>query len=277
MNAGSKGSRVSVIEGEVHVQRGTSNESLRPGQQIATNPAMGTIPVSDEIAWSQNRDVHLALLKEFVNFSQDLGLRIGSQQMRHTSNLVPLVPATTLVFASLPNVSQPLSESYAAMKQRIAENPALKEWWDQNPAASKEESASTKCSQRVTRLGAFLGPEIVLAAAPTRADGPPPVLLADVTRPNELVTALQDDFERMSGRVRETPISRSSTARQNSSNLYHVQCADRLYGQSTDGRLRQAARSEHSALFVSFPKRAASPSPRSISVSRKPTAKESAG
>lgn len=204
VNAGSKGSRVSVIEGEVHVQRGTSNEALRPGQQIATNPEMGTIPVSDEIAWSQNRDVHLALLKEFVNFSQDLGLRLGSQQMRHTSNLVPLVPATTLVFASLPNVSQPLSESYAAMKQRIAENPTLKEWWDQNPGREQRGISFDEMLQRVTRLGAFLGPEVVLAAAPTRADGPP-VLLADVIRPNELVSALQEDFARVSGAGGETP------------------------------------------------------------------------
>src|SRR5262245_53453810 len=171
VNAGSKGSRVSVIEGEVHVQQGTSSQALRPGQQVATNPAMGTIPVSDEIAWSQNRDVHLAMLKEFVNFSQELGRRLEGQEMRHTSNLVQLVPATTLVFASLPNVSQQLAESYAAMKQRIAENPALKQWWDQNPGREQRGISFDELLQRVTRLGAFLGPEVVMAAAPDRTDG----------------------------------------------------------------------------------------------------------
>ena len=204
VNAGSKGSRVSVIEGEVHVQQGTSNKSLHPGQQMATNPAMGSVPVSDEIAWSQDRDVHLALLKEFVQFSQDLGQRLGGQEMRHTSNLVQLVPATTLVFASLPNVSQPLAESYAAMKQRIAENPALKQWWDQNPGREQRGISFDELLQRVTRLGAFLGPEVVMAAAPNRTDGPP-VLLADVTRPNELVAALQEDLARVSGAGGETP------------------------------------------------------------------------
>jgi len=204
VNAGSKGSRVSVIEGEVHVQQGTSNKSLHPGQQIATNPAMGTVPVSDEIAWSQDRDVHLALLKEFVQFSRDLGDRLGGQEMRHTSNLVQLVPATTLVFASLPNVSQPLAESYAAMKQRIAENPALKQWWDQNPGREQRGISFDELLQRVTRLGAFLGPEVVMAAAPNRTDGPP-VLLADVTRPNELVAALQEDLARVASASGESP------------------------------------------------------------------------
>jgi hypothetical protein len=43
--------------------------------------------------------------------------------------VAPLVPADTLVFASLANLSQPFSESYALFRQRVVENTALADWW----------------------------------------------------------------------------------------------------------------------------------------------------
>src|SRR5207237_1127552 len=125
VSSGTKGSRVSVIEGEVHVQQGSSSQAIHPGEQIATSTAMGSVPVQEEIAWSRDKEQHLNMLKQFVDFSRDLGERLGAQEMRHSSNILPFVPAKTVVFISLPNVSQPVTESYTLMKQRIAENSEL--------------------------------------------------------------------------------------------------------------------------------------------------------
>lgn len=55
------GSRVSVIEGEVHVQQGQTGQTLLPGQQASTSPALGPLPVQTDLGWSKSA-VELATL-----------------------------------------------------------------------------------------------------------------------------------------------------------------------------------------------------------------------
>ncbi len=63
VSSGVKGSRVSVLEGEVHVSRASAPQrALFPGQQMTTNPSLTPVSIEDEISWSRNLDTHLALL-----------------------------------------------------------------------------------------------------------------------------------------------------------------------------------------------------------------------
>jgi uncharacterized protein (TIGR03435 family) len=64
VNADKDGSRVAVIEGEVRVQQGSVEKTLRPGEQIATNPLLTLESVREEIAWSPHAETHLALLQQ---------------------------------------------------------------------------------------------------------------------------------------------------------------------------------------------------------------------
>jgi uncharacterized protein (TIGR03435 family) len=64
VRAGPEGSRVAVIEGEVHVQKGATTERLFPGEQVATNLSMTSRPVVDEISWSSHADQHFATLQQ---------------------------------------------------------------------------------------------------------------------------------------------------------------------------------------------------------------------
>jgi uncharacterized protein (TIGR03435 family) len=64
VNIADEGSRVAVIEGEVHVQQGAIERTLLPGEQVATSPAMASRPVRDAIAWSRNADALVALLQQ---------------------------------------------------------------------------------------------------------------------------------------------------------------------------------------------------------------------
>jgi uncharacterized protein (TIGR03435 family) len=66
VNAEEEGSRVAVIQGEVHVQQGTISKKLLPGQQVATNPLMASPPMKEEIAWSHSAPAHLALLQQSI-------------------------------------------------------------------------------------------------------------------------------------------------------------------------------------------------------------------
>ena len=54
VNHGAKGSRVSVIEGEVHVRQGAELAVLLPGQQLATGHRLAAVPLAEEISWSRD-------------------------------------------------------------------------------------------------------------------------------------------------------------------------------------------------------------------------------
>ena len=196
VSAAAKGSRVSVIEGEVRVEQGGASQALRPGQQISTNPIMGAVAISQDIAWSRDAESHVALLKELVTFSQDISQRIGAAEMRYTSSLVPLVPENTVVFASLPNISQSFAQSYAMFKQRVMENALLEDWWRQYMGPRPSGLSVDEMVERVVHAGAHLGPEIILAL-PKDLNGHAPLLMANVTFPEGLIAGIQNDMTRL--------------------------------------------------------------------------------
>jgi FecR protein/Putative zinc-finger len=193
VSSGVKGSRVMVIEGEVEVQQeGGTEQSVTPGGQVFTNPVMGAVSIDQEIGWSRNAE---EFLKELAAFGQDFAARAERQSMRYTSDLIPLVPADTLVLGSFPNVSQPFSESYALFRQRVVENATLASWWQQADRPSTGMNLD-EVANRISEVGAYLGPEIILAF-PKEMTGRQPVLLAKAAQPDVLVSALQGDLRRL--------------------------------------------------------------------------------
>jgi uncharacterized protein (TIGR03435 family) len=60
------GSRVAVLQGEVRVRQGGDEKELLPGQQMATNPLMGPRPIDRAVSWSDDAEMHLALLLQVV-------------------------------------------------------------------------------------------------------------------------------------------------------------------------------------------------------------------
>src|SRR5437660_6282178 len=91
VNAGMKGSRVSVIEGEVRVAEAGAEKVLHSGDQLTTNASLATVPVKQEIAWSQNLDKHLALLAEFAHLSNKLQA-VQLQGLRYKSTVLGTLP-----------------------------------------------------------------------------------------------------------------------------------------------------------------------------------------
>src|SRR5262252_1780267 len=77
VSTGVKGSRVSVLQGEVHVaQQSSAKQSLYPGQQVTTTPTLNKVSIEDEISWSRNLDTHLALLRALADVNSFLHDRI---------------------------------------------------------------------------------------------------------------------------------------------------------------------------------------------------------
>src|SRR5215468_7033775 len=62
VNSGAKGSRVSVIEGEVHVDNAGKDKVLRAGDQVATHDSIERVSLKEEIAWSRNAGRYAQML-----------------------------------------------------------------------------------------------------------------------------------------------------------------------------------------------------------------------
>lgn len=90
------GSRVAVLAGEVRVQRGPTENQLRPGEQVSTSPSMELPPVKDEVSWSRDAVEHLALLDQTLTTAVRTAARepewqktAGSRLSFETASVLP--------------------------------------------------------------------------------------------------------------------------------------------------------------------------------------------
>ena len=180
VNSGVKGSRVSVVEGEVHVAQGNRTAVLHPGQQYSSAPSMAAVPVEQEISWSQKAEKHVAMLKELVALSEQMEREVRMPGARYASRLMAAMPAETVLYAALPNLGEPLADAFRVFQGRLNDSPALREWWDKQGGEGRDAKVQ-EMVDAVRRFASHLGDEIVIAAA-TNETGKPgaPVLLAEV-------------------------------------------------------------------------------------------------
>src|SRR5438270_4276553 len=175
VNAGMKGSRVSVIEGEVRVAEAGAERVLHSGDQLSTNVSLGTVPVRQEIAWSQDLDKHLALLAEFAHLSNKLEA-VQMPGLRYQSHVLPTLPANTVLFAGIPNLGDAVQQANKLFQQELQESAVLREWWQQAQSKKKEGPELEEIVNYVHDLGQYLGDEIVFSVALNGHDGAPLVV-----------------------------------------------------------------------------------------------------
>ncbi len=192
VSEGTKGARVSVIEGEVNVEHGATATALFPGEQFNSSQALTEVPVEQEIAWSQEVALHIALLREFSSARDELRDAIASQGLRYSSTLLGRVPGDTVMYAAFPNVARTLTGAYDVFRSRIDENPVIQQWWNAS-AQQAAESGNLSIEQmieQVRALSSLVGREVVVAMAGGN-DNPEPVLLAEITDAEQVVIMLR--------------------------------------------------------------------------------------
>src|SRR5258706_542726 len=162
VNSGVKGSRVSVMEGEVRVARASVEDVLHSGDQVTTTPAIDRIAIKDEIAWSRNLDQHLALLAEFSKLQKNLST-IATPGPRYDSRILSLVPQSSVLYASIPNYGESLKEAHQLFQQQLSESPVLQDWWSKHNASRHGEPSLDEMIDKIYMLSQYLGPEVVLS------------------------------------------------------------------------------------------------------------------
>ena len=177
VDRGTKGSRVSVIQGEVQVDRASQTELLHPGQQVATDATMSPVPIKDEIAWSQNVDQYLALLREFAIIQKQLE-QVPGPGLRYSSKLLDLVPDGTVLYVAIPNIGGMLGDAQRIFDERLNQSAVLRDWWNQQQSQAKLQQVL----DTVRGFSGYLGNEVVMTMAQGGTDGlHAPVAMAKVT------------------------------------------------------------------------------------------------
>ena len=178
VSAGVKGSRVSVVEGEVHVTQADGEKILRAGDQLTTSPSLAPVRVQDDIAWSRNYDRHLALLAQVQALQKKLN-EVRMPDLRYSSRILDRMPAGTVFYAGFPNLGGYFADAGNVFREGLAESPELRAWLEQKSGPNLEQVLA-----KLHDAGEYFGDEVVIAgfAGPGgRIAGP--VFVAEEKRP----------------------------------------------------------------------------------------------
>ena len=203
VNAGTKGSRISVIEGEVHVDRNGSEKVLRPGEQATTNASIETVPVKDEISWSHNAARYAQTLADLAALQTDLNA-VAKPGARHSTHLLDMMPENTAFYAALPNLGATIAESNRIIEERIQQNPALRDWF-----ANRREPRGPVSNQVMPVIKEFseqLGEEIAVGAGIDDQGTPVgPVVLAELKNPTGFRAFFDSEMKKLAGEGKNAP------------------------------------------------------------------------
>jgi hypothetical protein len=203
VNNGTKGSRISVIEGEVNLNHAGSDHVLRPGEQATTNPAITTIPVKDEIAWSRNADRYAAVLNGLASVKNALK-NVQQPGVRNSTHLLDLMPENTVVYAALPNFANSIVESHRVIQERISQNAALREWWQKEQSGRAQNM--DQVVETIRQFGSYLGDEIAVSVSMDNNGKPTdPLVLAELKNSEGFRPFLEQQIAKYAGEKKGGP------------------------------------------------------------------------
>ncbi len=204
VNSGTKGSRVSVIEGEVSVDHKGNERVLGPGEQATSNASIESVPVKDEVAWSRKAASYAQALAGLTVLRKELN-KVQQPGVRNSTHLLDLMPENTVVYAALPNLTSTIAESHRIMQERINQNAALRQWWDQKQSGHKGPGMDQVIGT-IREFGEYLGDEIAVSVS-TNEKGEPtsPLVLAELKNAANFRQFLEQQVAKYAGNPQGRP------------------------------------------------------------------------
>ena len=203
VNAGTKGSRVSVIQGEVSLDHSGDVKTLHAGQQETTNAAIEKISIKEEVAWSRNAARYAQTLDSLMALRNDLNA-VEKPGVRFSTRLLDMMPENTVLYAALPNLGATIAESHRIIEERIQQNPALREWFDNH-----HERRGPEMNQAISVIKDFgeqLGDEIAAGAGMDEQGNPAaPIVLAQLKNPADFPAFFNSEIARISAKDKHAP------------------------------------------------------------------------
>lgn len=178
IESGTKGSRVGVVEGTVSVAHDGTDSVLHAGESVATAQSVGTVPVSGQISWSENRQQYMALLEEFSRLGHRLEA-IPSPAPRYESKILPVVPANTVLYLSVPNLGNMFAQGNQVFQDELNRSAVLRSWWSRVTTPQQQIMLELAIG-KIEAASEYLGDEMVLVSGMEGKNGP--VVLAPIKK-----------------------------------------------------------------------------------------------
>jgi FecR protein/Putative zinc-finger len=257
VNAGTKGSRVSVVEGEVHLDHNGNDRVLRAGEQATTNTIIDTVPVKNEVAWSRNAARYTQTLDALANLRKELNA-VQKPGVRYSTRLLDMMPENTVLYAAVPNLAASIVESNRIIEEKIQQNPALRDWFQ-----NRREPGLNSAMGAIREFGDQLGDEIAVGAGMSDKGEPvEPLVLAQLKNPGGFRAFFDAEMQKLASSGKKGPQvhwvddpntaqpAASSTAKTSDKDIYVWITGDVLVGSPKLEQLQRIAGNTQSA-FVS--------------------------
>ena len=127
VNAGIKGSRVAVLQGAVEVAHAGVTSTVHAGDEYTSSQNLAPEPVSEQVAWSPNREQYIELLAQFSTLQHRIG-QIPIPQ-RYGSDLLDRMPGDTQLYVSIPNLGDFVTQAKTIFEDQLKQSPVLQQWW----------------------------------------------------------------------------------------------------------------------------------------------------
>jgi len=189
VNSGIKGSRVAVLRGSVDVAHSGVHAVLHPGDQMATSDSLSPEPLAEQFAWSSDRQEYIGIMAQLANVEHRIA-QVPFPQSRYSSDLLARVPADTLLYISIPNLGDYLSQANAIFQDQLNQSPELQQWWAHGHKQSPADLNTIVA--KIHDVSQYLGDEIVVAAS-GEGDQRGVAALAQIQR-SGLAAELQQQF-----------------------------------------------------------------------------------
>jgi hypothetical protein len=176
VNAGTKGSRVSVIQGEVHVAENNREDVLHPGQQSVSGSNLEEAPIQYDISWSREAD----------------RFNVKPANSGTVSRLLQRVPAGAAFVAFIPDPAASLSDAQDSIRRMTGQNPQLRAAFaGQDPGVERalgrlKEAGSYLTEMAIVGLPDGHKPQLVFLAGLKRAG------LADFLKKADLPVTVEE-------------------------------------------------------------------------------------
>jgi hypothetical protein len=194
--AGMRGTQVAVVEGHVVVDQGGKTEDLLPGQVTGSQDSLKRSNVGEQIAWSKDSVRYMTMLAELSKISKQIEA-LPMPSLRNSSKLMGYLPADTVVYAAIPNLSGTVADATMIFEDKLKQSPALQEWW-----SSKDVSEAREIAEKLRSAGSQIGDEIVIAASRNGAKGlGSPMILAEV-KGGAARKALESQIQQYAGEMK---------------------------------------------------------------------------
>jgi hypothetical protein len=179
IESGTKGSRVGVIEGSIDVAQAGKESTVHAGESVATTQTVSAVPVADQISWSEDRQRYLSLLEEFSHLGRRFE-QIPSPEPRYESRILPVVPSDTVVYISVPNSGDMLTQADSIFHDELNRSAALQDWWA-HVATPQQQDSIEQIARRIEGASQYLGQEFVVVGGLGHEHGL--TLLARIEKP----------------------------------------------------------------------------------------------